>query len=171
MSRDGGLNWSVLRVGAYLYEIGDHGSIIVIGDMNEPTNHIEFTWDEGKTWDTLVISEHMVYIDEILIEPDNLSQQFIVYGTYAEDDEYFEDVEMENKAFLAYIDFSSLHEPQCKGADRPGEADSDFEKWTPNDGRHGSESCLMGEKMVFVRRKQDAKCYNGEEHEAIYKTK
>ena len=156
MSRDGGLNWNTLRIGSYLYEIGDHGSIIVIGDMNEPVDHVEFTWDEGKTWDTLHISEHPIYIDEIIIEPNSISQQFIVYGTYAENDDYYDDVEMENKSFIAYIDFSSMHEPQCKGADIAGKPGSDYELWTPNDGRHGGEGCLMGEHKTYVRRKQDA---------------
>ena len=30
LSRDGGLNWSTIRMGVYIYEIGDHGAIIVI---------------------------------------------------------------------------------------------------------------------------------------------
>ena len=120
LSRDGGLTWNTIRIGNYFYEIGDHGSIIVIGDANEPVDHIEFTWDEGKTWDVLHISEHPVYIDEIIIEPNSISQQFIVFGTYAENEDYYDDVEMENKAFIAYIDFSSMHEPQCKGADIAG---------------------------------------------------
>ena len=57
---------------------------------------------------------------------------------------------MENKAFLAYIDFSSLHEPQCKGADRPGEADSDFEKWTPS-GKGGGGTARGPEVQSDVR--------------------
>ena len=73
MSRDGGLTWNTLRIGNYLYEIGDHGSIIVIGDAHEPVDHIEFTWDQGKTWDILHISKHPFYIDEILIEPNSIS--------------------------------------------------------------------------------------------------
>ena len=168
LSRDGGLTWNTIRIGNYFYEIGDHGSIIVIGDANEPVDHIEFTWDEGKTWDVLHISEHPVYIDEIIIEPNSISQQFIVFGTYAENEDYYDDVEMENKAFIAYIDFSSMHEPQCKGADIAGEKGSDYELWTPNDGRHGGEGCLLGQHMTYVRRKQDALCYNGEEFEHIF---
>lgn len=42
------------------------------------------------------------------------------------------------------LDFALLHEPQCKGADRPGDADSDYELWTPYDGRHGDTKCFMG---------------------------
>ena len=47
LSRDGGLNWNTLRLGPHVYEIGDHGAIIVIAEKDRPTNSIEFTWDEG----------------------------------------------------------------------------------------------------------------------------
>jgi len=47
LSRDGGLNWSTIRTGVHIYEIGDHGALIVIAQKNTPTNHIEFSWDEG----------------------------------------------------------------------------------------------------------------------------
>ena len=35
------------------------------------------------------------------------------------------------------LDFKDLHEPQCQGADKPGTDGSDYELWTPFDGRHG----------------------------------
>lgn len=42
------------------------------------------------------------------------------------------------------LDFKDLHEPKCKGADKPGETDSDYEMWTPFDGRHGDTKCYLG---------------------------
>jgi len=44
------------------------------------------------------------------------------------------------------LDFSGLHEPRCKGVDKPGVDDSDFELWSPHDdGRHGSNNkCFLG---------------------------
>lgn len=32
ISRDGGLNWFEVRAGSHIYEIGDHGALIVMGD-------------------------------------------------------------------------------------------------------------------------------------------
>ena len=32
MSRDGGLTWLEVRTGSYIYEIGDHGALIVLAD-------------------------------------------------------------------------------------------------------------------------------------------
>jgi hypothetical protein len=65
------------------------------------------------------------------------------------------------------LDFSNLHEPKCKGYNTPGVADSDFELWSPHDdGRHGSNNkCFLGQQVTYVRRKQDAECFNGEDFE------
>ena len=60
-----------------------------------------------------------------------------------------------------------MHEPQCRGVDSAGSPDSDYELWTPHDGRFGDNRCFLGMHKTFVRRKQDALCFNGEEHETI----
>ena len=158
LSRDGGLNWKSVRKGTYIYEIGDHGAIIVIAKKRDPTNYIEFSWDEGDTWEKLVISERNLYVENIIIEPNSISQQFMVYGNYADDEE--EDLDLYqgtspigDQAFLVYLDFSQLHEPQCRGVDNAGSPDSDYELWTPHDGRFGDNKCFLGMHKTFVRRK------------------
>lgn len=147
ISRDGGLSWKSTRPGAYIYEIGDHGSIIVIAKKQVAVTEVEFSWDEGLTWTVLTISEVPVIVVNIIIEPSNLSQQFLVYGVVAPPQES-DDQEIQTtggKAFLTYMDFSGLHMKQCVGEDKPGTASSDFELWSPNDGRHGSASnCFLG---------------------------
>jgi len=57
LSRDGGLNWKQIRDGSHIYEIGDHGAIVVISKKGQPTNFIEFSWDEGDSWEKLTISD------------------------------------------------------------------------------------------------------------------
>jgi hypothetical protein len=74
LSRDGGLTWRSVKPGAYIYEIGDHGALIVIARKNEPTTELEFSWDEGLTWTSLKFSDTPVYVENIIIEPDNISQ-------------------------------------------------------------------------------------------------
>jgi hypothetical protein len=74
ISRDGGLTWKSTKPGSYIYEIGDHGALIVIAKKNQPTTDIEFSWDEGLTWETLKISEKSMYIENIIIEPNSVSQ-------------------------------------------------------------------------------------------------
>lgn len=60
-----------------------------------------------------------------------------------------------------------MHESQCKGADYAGTDKSDFELWTPYDGRHGDNKCFLGQQVTYVRRKGNAACYNGEDVERI----
>ena len=168
ISRDGGLTWRSARPGVYIYEIGDHGSLIVIAKKGKPTNEIEFSLDEGLTWTSLQISEQDIYVENIIIEPNSISQQFIIYGTYAASDSDDGENSQAEKAFLTYADFSSLHTRQCQGVDNAGDASSDFELWTPYDGRHGDDNkCFLGQQVTYTRRKQDSKCYNGEDYERV----
>ena len=69
------------------------------------------------------------------------------------------------KGIVLTVDFKGLHEPQCKGVERPGDEASDYELWTPYDGRHGDTKCFMGQQVSYIRRKQDSECFNGEELE------
>ena len=158
LSRDGGLTFNEVRKGSYIYEFGDHGGLIVMARHQEETKEIIYSFNEGKTWHELEISSTPVTVTNIIIEPYSISQQFVVYGTYQPADA------PEPKGIVVTVDFANLHEPKCKGADKPGDDNSDYELWTPFDGRHG-EKCFMGQQITYVRRKQDAECYNGEELE------
>lgn len=73
LSRDGGLNWKSIRNGVYIYEIGDHGALIVIGKKGVATQEVEFSWDEGESWETLKISDEPISIENIIIEPASTS--------------------------------------------------------------------------------------------------
>lgn len=88
-------------------------------------------------------------ITNIIIEPYSISQQFVVYGSYSS-----EENPGVTKGVLVTLDFKDLHEPQCKGAERAGEPDSDYELWTPFDGRHGENNkCYLGQQTTYIRRK------------------
>jgi len=64
-----------------------------------------------------------------------------------------------------YFDFSELHERKCEAPNFPGQPFSDYELWSPTD-VSGNE-CLLGRHVVFVRRKPEAQCFNGDFHERI----
>ena len=151
LSRDGGLNWQEVHKGPYIYELGDHGGLIVMAKHLIATQEILYSFNEGKTWNELQISEDPLDITNIIIEPNSISQQFVVYGTLYDKDG---NNTKSSKGIIVTIDFSSLHEPQCKGAENPTDSGSDYELWTPNDGRHGSnDKCFMGQQVQYIRRK------------------
>ena len=70
LSRDGGHNWFEILKGSHIYEIGDHGGLIILAKDDGPTHTILFTWDEGQTFERLRFSEKFqLEIDNILTEP------------------------------------------------------------------------------------------------------
>ena len=73
MSRDGGLTWIEIAKGPHIYEIGDHGALLVIAPMNEVTKSVKFSWDEGKTWRELEVSHVNFEVSNIIIEPESIS--------------------------------------------------------------------------------------------------
>jgi len=95
----------------------------------------------------------------------------VIYGSYdnnTESDNGGFDTRNElGRDVMITLDFSGLHEPRCKGVDKPGKDGSDFELWSPHDdGRHGSNNkCFLGQQVTYVRRKQESECFNGEDFE------
>jgi hypothetical protein len=149
LSRDGGVSWSEIRKGEFVYEMGDHGGILLMADSQQATDTLLYSWNEGLTWSTLKM-DYAFEISNVLIEPTAASQKFIIHG------------EKEGKGVVVALDFTSFHEPNCRNLERPDAADSDYERWTPKTREKG---CLMGRKIYYVRRKQEAECFNGMDFE------
>ena len=152
-SRDGGLTWSMARAGSHIYEYGDHGAVIVIADDRKASTEVWYSWDEALTWNELHFSDTPTEIENIVIEPQATSQVFVMYGTRGE------------QGVLFQADFSNLHEPQCKGVENAGDPGSDYELWSPSDGRPDGGKCLLGHQVRYTRRRRAAACFNGEEYE------
>lgn len=68
LNRDGGLNWIEIRKGSHIYEIEDHGALIVIADCQNPTKEI-YSWDEGITFEPLKMSEEKFLIKNMSLHP------------------------------------------------------------------------------------------------------
>lgn len=59
LSTDAGLTWKVVQEGAHKYEFGDQGSILVIADDEEATDHVHYSYDGGATWSVKKESTNM----------------------------------------------------------------------------------------------------------------
>lgn len=126
------MSWRMVKRGSWIYEIGDHGAILVMAPNDVATTVIVYSWDEGETWTTMKIADEPIEVSNIIIEPNSISQQFVVYGTYrATDEEGNVDAEKQQKGVVIHLDFAALHEPQCKKPDSPEDSDSDYEIWHP----------------------------------------
>lgn len=69
LSRDGGLNWQEVKKGSHIYEVGDHGGLIVMAKNNELTKEVIYSYNEGLTWHTLELSDTPFMVTNIIIEP------------------------------------------------------------------------------------------------------
>jgi hypothetical protein len=157
-SRDGGLNWIEIMNGAHILEFGDHGGIIVMAPIFKPTKTILYSWNEGISWIEYEIAKVALNIDAIEVEPTSKSQHFVISARKAKTSN--------DKGVIITLDFSELHQPACQGVTSPDTESSDYETWSPYDGRHG-DKCFLGKKITYVRRKRDRACYNNEDKEAI----
>jgi hypothetical protein len=69
LSRDGGLTWSEIAKIPLIYEFGDHGGLLVAAPNVQSTTQVRYSWNEGKTWTKLKVSDAAIFIDNIIIEP------------------------------------------------------------------------------------------------------
>jgi len=158
ISRDGGFNWFEVRKGSHIYEIGNHGSLIIMAPDQRATKVILYSWDEGLTWNEVNISRESMIVRNIIIEPTSTSQHFVIYG-------HTQNKKGVKQGVVIGIDFTSLHEPMCRNPAEPNSSYSDYETWTPHDGRLG-HNCLLGKKTIYIRRKRETACFNPQSIEA-----
>lgn len=158
LSRDGGRTWSEVHKGVYIYEFGNHGGVLTMAGMAEPTRYLIFSLDEGKTWNEVEFSDEAMNVTNILIEPAAVSTQFVAYGSRG------------GKGVLYHLDFDKLGWKTCALPNSPGTDGSDYETWVPRDHKtmtlsgtvlKSKKGCLLGHQVSYTRRKQNAKCFTG----------
>lgn len=108
LSRDGGFTWEEVHKDAHLWEFGDSGSIIILVNDEEPTDHVLFTTDEGLTWREYRFSRERMRIRTIITVPEETSRKFILLG----------DPSASSKSSIVYLDFTSLTHKQCRPNER-----------------------------------------------------
>merc|ERR1719316_2412910 len=156
LSRDGGLSWVEAHKGAFIYEFGDHGGLILMADDIKKTKQGVFSWNEGQSWYDFELSQYPVDVDNIVTEPNSTCTKFLLYGTRGD------------SGVVYHLDFDALGQPLCKGVWAADSVSSDYETWTPSDGTSSDktgEKCMLGKQVTYTRRKQTSECFNGEQFE------
>lgn len=153
LSRDGGLTWMEAHKGAFIYEFGDHGGLIVMADDLKKTTEVVFSWNEGQSWYDFKVSKVPFEVDNIITEPNVTATTFLMFGTREE-----------GVGVIYYMKFDSLSFPACKGVWAADSVSSDYETWTPSDGVN-VDKCLLGQQVTYTRRKRTSQCWNGEKFE------
>ncbi|KAF7289529.1 Sortilin [Mycena chlorophos] len=153
LSRDGGFTWEEVHKDAHLWEFGDSGSILLMANDEEPTDHVLFSTDEGLHWREYKFSEDKMRVRSIVTVPQDTSRRFILMGN----------MPRETTSTVVQIDFTALTSKQCViDTENPGQ--DDFELWSPSEERQ--EECLFGRQTLYHRRVRDVNCVVGNQPKA-----
>ncbi|EPS40884.1 hypothetical protein H072_5226 [Dactylellina haptotyla CBS 200.50] len=149
ITRDGGISWTEVHKGAYMWEYGDQGSIIVVVKEGEPTKSILYTLDEGQNWQEYAFSNSEVNVFDISTVPSDTSRKFIIW--YKENSA--------DKFTAVTIDFSGLTDKKCELSEKDPDND-DFELWKPSHPQM-EDGCLFGHQAQYARKIPGHLCYIG----------
>ena len=150
LTRDGGITWTCVRKGDYLWEYGDQGSVLVIVPASKPSNAVWYSLDEGSTWEEYRFADTRFDIDAITTVPSDNSRKFLLWGV---------DSNAADEITTISLDFSGITDRQCKLDENDPES-GDYELWQPKHPAH-EDTCLFGHVAQYHRKKLDADCYNG----------
>jgi hypothetical protein len=146
ISTDAGVTWNQAMKGAYMWEFGDQGSLIVLVKANEETNEVYYSRNEGIRWDPYKFSDEPLDIHEITTVPSDNSRNFVLWAKTSDG--------------LATInlDFTGLTDIPCVLDESNG--GGDYYLWTPKHPLQDDE-CLFGHVSQYYRKRTDVYCYNG----------
>lgn len=135
---DGGASFVTMSKEPLIYEVSNHGALVVGAQIKTLTNQFVYTSDMGTTFQTCMFTKaSSVVVDNILTRSFN-ARNFVMHGRMSDT--------TGAAGFLAHFDFDDVHERECTAAD--------YEQWSP------SKQCLLGEHLVFQRRQPQAQCHN-----------
>ncbi|KAF7854714.1 hypothetical protein EAF04_010283 [Stromatinia cepivora] len=147
MTADGGINWKFVKKGAYMWEFGDQGSIIIIVKEHASVNVVHYSLDEGDTWIEYKFSDSEMKVEDITTVPSGNSQNFLLWGV------------IDGSLTAINLDFSGLRKRQCDLDEKDVEG-GDYYLWQPKHPKQ-DDDCLFGHVSQYHRKRTDADCYNG----------
>ncbi|CAN6652493.1 vacuolar protein sorting/targeting protein Pep1p [Trichomonascus vanleenenianus] len=151
LTRDGGVTWREVAKGAFMWEFGDSGSVVVLVNDRDSTDKVLYSLDEGTSWTEYKFSDELVRVDDIATVPSDTSRRFILFGR--------KPASHGDKSFAVQIDFSGLADRQCQLDEENPDSD-DFELWSPS---HPAldNGCLFGHETLYHRKVPGRECYVG----------
>ncbi|KAH8091689.1 hypothetical protein BXZ70DRAFT_898700, partial [Cristinia sonorae] len=144
LSRDAGFTWEEVHKDAHLWEFGDSGSILIMANDEDATDHVMFSLDEGLNWREYRFSDEKIRVKAIVTVPADTSRRFMLLGYYPR---------RTSGSVVVHLDFSALTRRPCKLTvhsfagvlDIKDSAQDDFELWSPSEER--TERCLFGRRV------------------------
>jgi hypothetical protein len=104
LTRDGGFTWEEVHKDAHMWEYGDQGSILVLANDEEVTDHVSYTLNEGLTWQDYTFGDR-IRVQSIVTVPMDTSRKFILFGVHPDKPE---------SSVAVHLDFSSITNVKCE---------------------------------------------------------
>jgi hypothetical protein len=164
ISRNGGHSWQQVLSGAQVYEIGDHGGIIVAAKHQSVgvTDEFYFSVNEGQCWQGPVKLDQPMNVDNIRVETNSASHIFSLQGTTCVHNNFTANSPTAKctgrameapKGLVVNIDFMKL----LRDFRTCGDSDYEQVSFTPN-------QCQLGGSYEFERRKFTSFCFNTKQY-------
>lgn len=103
LTRDGGFTWEEVHKDAHMWEYGDQGSILLLVNDEDVTDHVTYSLNEGLSWQDYTFGER-IRVRSIVTVPMDTSRKFILFGVSPDSS----DVSM-----AVHLDFSSVTNIKC----------------------------------------------------------
>jgi Sortilin, neurotensin receptor 3,/Sortilin, neurotensin receptor 3, C-terminal len=154
LTRNAGITWEEVHKDAHIWAFGDSGSILVIANHEQPTDHVQYTTDHGLHWKEYNFGIEL-RVETLTSDPEGNSRKFALTGW----NPAAPGGEWASESTVVYLNFAELNPRQCKYyqagkvfmlntpagvLDVNDPADSDFEVWDPSKDRG---ECLLGAKV------------------------
>lgn len=147
MLLDGGVSWKEIRKGLYMWEYGDHGTILVLVNVDQATDELLYLTDMGESWKVFKFSDSPVRVDDLATIPLDMARKFVIYASEG------------HRTLMFGIDFTHYFPRQCQlNLDNIGAGD--YEYWLPSDPAL-REKCLFGHQTEYLRPKAASNCFIG----------
>lgn len=150
-TKDGGITWKEIKKGAYMWEFGDQGSVIVVVNGRDNTNVVYYSLDEGTTWEEYKFSEDLVRVEDIATVPSDSSLKFLIVGRPP--------LSRGERSLTVQLDFSKIYSRNCV-LDEKNPDNDDFDLWTPSH-PFQDDNCLFGHETQYYRKVKGQDCYIG----------
>ena len=148
LTTDGGKTWKEVKKGAYQWEFGDHGGVLILVADRAETDVVTYSLDFGKTWNDFKFSSENVIIKDVVTVPQDSALRFLLVG---------ESTNVQGASTKTYsIDFSGSFAKQCEFAIN-GNKNDDFAFVSIGSSK---DECLFGHQEEYIK-KVNTNCFVG----------
>ncbi|XP_034040761.1 VPS10 domain-containing receptor SorCS3 [Thalassophryne amazonica] len=148
ITSDAGNSWRQIFDEEYnIWFLDNGGALLAVLHAATPIRHLWISLDEGKKWDRHSFSLAPLYVDGVLMDPDSENHIITFFGHSSHRSEWQ----------LIKIDYKGIFNRRCM--------DGDYQTWHLH---NKGESCVMGEKQIYMKRRPGKSCMLAQGYSRIY---